>query len=53
MTDEELRLRINTDSHSPGRFRAIGPPSNMIEFAEAFGGKDGEPMVRTDRIIIW
>ncbi len=53
ITDEELRLRLNTDPHSPGRFRTIGPPSNMIEFMEAFGGKPGDPMVREDMIVIW
>ena len=53
ITDEELRLRINTDSHSPGRFRTIGPPSNMVEFMEAFGGTPGDPMIREDMIVIW
>ncbi|MBI3538801.1 MAG: M13 family metallopeptidase, partial [Candidatus Eisenbacteria bacterium] len=38
---EALKLRINTDPHSPGRFRCIGPLSNMKEFQDAFGIKDG------------
>ncbi|HEY6867052.1 MAG TPA: M13 family metallopeptidase [Candidatus Eisenbacteria bacterium] len=43
---EALKLRINTDPHSPGMFRCNGPLSNMPEFAQAFDLKDGEPMVR-------
>jgi putative endopeptidase len=43
---EALKLRINTDPHSPGIFRCDGPLSNMTEFAQAFGLKDGDPMVR-------
>ena len=52
---EALRLRINTDSHSPGNFRCNGPLSNMTEFAQAFGLKDGVPMVRpaAKRAKIW
>jgi putative endopeptidase len=52
---EALKLRLNTDPHSPGRFRCIGPLSNMPEFAQAFGLKDGDPMVRPvgDRAKIW
>jgi len=44
---EALRLRINTDPHSPGEFRCIGTLSNMPEFAQAFGLKEGDPMVRS------
>jgi putative endopeptidase len=52
---EALKLRINTDPHSPGRFRCIGPVSNMPEFAQAFGLKDGDAMVRgaDERAKIW
>ena len=52
---EALKLRINTDPHSPGRFRCIGAVSNMPEFAQAFGLKDGDAMVRgaDERAKIW
>jgi putative endopeptidase len=54
-TPEAQRLRINTDPHSPGRWRTNGPLSNMPEFAAAFGCKAGDPMVRdaSVRPVIW
>lgn len=53
--EEALRQRLATDSHSPGRYRAIGPISNMPEFFEAFGVKEGDAMRRNeaDLIKIW
>jgi putative endopeptidase len=55
MTPEELDVRLATDSHAPANFRAIGPISNMTAFAEAFGCKPGDPMVRkpAEQILIW
>jgi len=52
---EGLKLQVNTDPHSPAKFRVLGPLSNMPEFAEAFGCKDESPMVRpaADRADIW
>jgi putative endopeptidase len=52
---EAIKLRINTDPHSPGRFRCIGAVSNMPEFAQAFGLKDGDAMIRSadERAKIW
>ena len=52
---EALKLRINTDPHSPGRFRCIGALSDTPEFAQAFGLKDGDTMVRgtEERAKIW
>lgn len=53
--DESLRVQVNTDPHSPARFRTNGPVSNMPEFAEAFRCEAGDPMVRPDslRVRIW
>nr|MBA2585865.1 M13 family metallopeptidase [Chthoniobacterales bacterium] len=34
--DADVKLRLNTDPHSPGHFRANGPLSNMPEFQKAF-----------------
>jgi predicted metalloendopeptidase len=47
------RLQTNTNPHPLGRFRAIGAPSNIPEFAAAFGCKAGDPMVRSERCLIW
>jgi putative endopeptidase len=53
--DEDLKLRLNTDPHSPGRFRTIGPVSNLGEFQKAFDIPDGSPMIRPadQRVDIW
>ncbi|WP_460581851.1 M13 family metallopeptidase [Hymenobacter arcticus] len=52
---EALRQQVQTDPHSPGQYRTNGPLSNMPEFYEAFGCKDGNKMVRAtaDRSRIW
>ena len=54
-TPETTRLLVNTDPHSPGRWRTNGPLSNMPEFAQAYGCKPGDPMVRPDsvRATLW
>ena len=48
-------VQLNTDPHSPARFRTIGAPSNMPAFAKAFDCKPGDAMVRDgDRQVkIW
>ncbi len=53
--DEAMRVQLNTNPHSPGHWRAIGPPSNLPEFWEAFGCAEGTPMRRAeaDRPSIW
>ena len=53
--EEDLKLRLNTDPHSPGRFRTLGPISNMEEFAKAFNIPPNSPMIRPpdQRINIW
>lgn len=54
-TDQDLKLRLNTDPHSPAVFRVLGPFANIDSFASAFGCKAGDPMVRADekRVRIW
>lgn len=43
-TEQELKNRIATDSHSPGMFRVNGPLKNCPEFFQAFNVKEGDPM---------
>jgi putative endopeptidase len=49
------RLMVATNPHPVGRFRVIGPLSNMPAFAEAYQCKDGDAMVRPPdkRCQIW
>ncbi len=55
MRDEDLKLRLNTDPHSPAHYRVIGPLSNLPEFQKAFNIPDGSPMIRSadKRVNIW
>jgi predicted metalloendopeptidase len=43
---ERLRTRVTVDPHAPEQWRVNGPLSNIPAFAQAFGCKDGDPMVR-------
>lgn len=52
-TPEFERQQVLTDSHSNARYRVNGPLSNLPQFAEAFGCKTGDKMVRTDSCLIW
>src|SRR5438876_645916 len=53
--DEDLRLMVNTNPHSPARYRVNGPLSDLVEFQKAFDIPDGSPMVRPadKRVNIW
>ncbi|MCB0698227.1 MAG: M13 family metallopeptidase [Chitinophagales bacterium] len=48
--DEELANRIITDPHSPVEWRTNGPLSNMTQFYDAFGIKEGDKMWRSEEI---
>ena len=52
---EELRLRAQTDPHSPATYRINGVLVNMPEFAQAFSCKAGQPMLKpTEKVChIW
>jgi putative endopeptidase len=52
-TPEILRLRAQTDPHSPGRFRVNGVVRNMPEFQKAFACKAGQPMVSANACRAW
>lgn len=55
MRPEYLKNMIQTNPHSPGNFRGNGPLTNMPEFYEAFGIKEGDKMYRPkeQRVEIW
>jgi len=53
--EPNLRMRITTDPHSPVRFRAVGPLSNLEEFYRAFDVRSGDALWRPpeERVVIW
>jgi endothelin-converting enzyme/putative endopeptidase len=53
MRDQEARVRVMTDPHSPAEFRINGPLSNLPDFASAFQCKPGSKMVRANACQIW
>jgi endothelin-converting enzyme/putative endopeptidase len=52
---EAARTMAQGDPHPIGKYRVIGPLSNLPEFQKAFGCKPGSPMVRptADRCDVW
>lgn len=55
ITDAGLRNQIQTDPHSPARFRINGPLPHMAEFSEAWSCGEGAKMVlpAENRVVIW
>jgi putative endopeptidase len=53
--DEQLRNRLLTDVHAPGKYRVNGPFVNVEEFYTTFNIKPGDKMYRADslRVKIW
>ena len=54
-TDSDLRTQVQTDPHSPAKWRINGPVSNLKEFHDAWGCKAGDTMVRpaAQQVRIW
>ncbi|MBX2901726.1 MAG: M13 family metallopeptidase [Cyclobacteriaceae bacterium] len=54
-TDEFMRNYVNTNSHSPARWRVNGPLMNFTPFYTAFGVKEGDKMFKpeSERIVVW
>jgi putative endopeptidase len=52
---EDMRVRAQTDAHSPARYRINGVVVNMPEFAQAFSCKSGQLMVKTQEKVckVW
>jgi putative endopeptidase len=53
MREPYLRLMVQTNPHSPPRFRVNGSAANMPEFAEAFECPLGSPMNPKSRCAVW
>jgi putative endopeptidase len=55
MRPNALINQVKTNPHSPAKFRVLGPLSNIQEFYDAFGVKEGDKMYRKpeDRVLIW
>ena len=56
--EESLELQrklVKGDPHPVAKYRVIGPLSNSLELQQAFGCKDGAPMVRppAERCAVW
>ncbi len=54
-TDEFLRMYVNTNPHSPARWRVNGPLMNFTPFYNAFNVQPGDKMYKpeNERITVW
>ncbi|XP_078040555.1 M13 family metallopeptidase neprilysin 2 isoform X2 [Augochlora pura] len=50
---ETMKLRITTGFHSPGKFRVLGPLSNMEEFSQDFNCPLGSKMNPEKKCAVW
>ncbi|MBO9154488.1 M13 family metallopeptidase [Chitinophaga sp. GCM10012297] len=55
ITDAALRNQIQTDPHSPARYRINGPLPHLTEFRDAWHCAEGSKMVlpAAERVVIW
>ncbi|HTE26817.1 M13 family metallopeptidase [Flavitalea sp.] len=53
--DEFMRMYVNTNSHSPARWRVNGPLMNFTPFYNAFNLQPGDKMYKpeNERITVW
>ncbi|MBT1684947.1 M13 family metallopeptidase [Dawidia soli] len=54
-TDAFLRMYVNTNAHSPARWRVNGPLMNFTPFYNAFNVQPGDKMYKpeSERITVW
>jgi putative endopeptidase len=50
---QQERLQVQTDPHSPLKFRVNGVVRNMPEFGQAFGCRVGQPMEPVNACRVW
>jgi putative endopeptidase len=50
---EALRLQVQTNEHSPAKFRVDGVVENSPEFQKAFSCKAGQPMTAVHACRVW
>ena len=50
---EALKLQVQTDPHSPPKYRVNGTVQNMPEFQKAFSCRPGKPMVKPSACRVW
>ena len=55
MRDEQLRVQVTSDPHSPSEFRVNGVVRNMDSWYDAFGIKPGDKLYLApeERVHIW
>ena len=53
--DEYMRMYVNTNPHSPAKWRVNGPLMNFTPFYKAFNVQPGDKMYKpeSERIIVW
>lgn len=54
-TDQYLRMYVNTNPHSPPKWRVNGPLMNFTPFYNAFNVQPGDKMYKpeNERIVVW
>lgn len=50
---EVLKMRVLTGSHSPSKFRSLGPLSNIKEFSETFNCPLNSPLNPEKKCAVW
>jgi putative endopeptidase len=53
MRPQAERMQVQTNPHAPMQFRVNGVVRNMQEFGQAFGCKQGQPMMPTNACRVW
>jgi predicted metalloendopeptidase len=53
ITNESLINQVQTNEHSPGRWRINATLAQMKEFSDAFGGNGKMAVADADRVVIW